>query len=148
MAYIQKCIIPTLITIYALSYLLEVSGQNPTDQTLIRPVVVLLVALYVINTVKDIKETRKSIKDEKAKLEFAKYKKIVFLVSSCVVFFLIVEKIGFIISSILFCFTTLYILGVNNKKTIIIFPIVFSLIVYFIFSRGFGVPVPQGVLNI
>lgn len=56
----------------------------------------------------------------------------------------LIEKIGYLISTLLFCAASLLLLKCSSKKTIILLPIVLTLLVYFVFTRFLMVSLPQG----
>lgn len=55
----------------------------------------------------------------------------------------VLKKIGFIISTILITFFLSYMLGNRNKTVLIVFPVIFTLLIYFVFSFFLHVNLPE-----
>ena len=55
----------------------------------------------------------------------------------------VLKKIGFIISTILITFFLSYMLGNRNKVVLIAFPVIFTLLIYFVFSFFLHVNLPE-----
>lgn len=78
------------------------------------------------------------------------YKKLAKSLGIMIVYALLTQFIGFLLASILYLITQMFILSDSNKKKLILFGIVsiaISVIVYFIFRNVFYVMLPQGILG-
>ena len=61
-----------------------------------------------------------------------------------IVYILILPKISYLLSTVLFLYVGLWWLGLKNKILFIVFPVVLTLTIYFLFSRVLGVILPEG----
>jgi len=78
------------------------------------------------------------------------YKKLGVSIGAMIIYALLTQFIGFLLASILYLITQMFILSDNNKKKLIVIgsiSIVISVIVYFIFRNVFYVMLPQGILG-
>ncbi|SDP79899.1 tripartite tricarboxylate transporter TctB family protein [Desulforhopalus singaporensis] len=69
-------------------------------------------------------------------------------VGMCILFLIFYESGGFLVTSILFMFSFLLIVGVRNWISLILISILPPVIVYFIFKVLLSVPLPEGVLSL
>lgn len=75
--------------------------------------------------------------------KFSKDNKSTFLVMGvCIVYVLILNKLGYLISTGIFSFLIIKILNKNNLLSNIIFSSAFTVIIYFLFSKVFSVSLP------
>lgn len=78
------------------------------------------------------------------------YKKLGISLGAMIIYALLTQFIGFLLASILYLITQMFILSDNDKKKLIvigIISIVMSVIVYFIFRNVFYVMLPQGIVG-
>lgn len=71
------------------------------------------------------------------------YLRVVLVAALLLTWYLALEKIGFIISTVVLMFLTSYILGCRNKITLVAFPVVFTLALYFSFVYLLHVNLPE-----
>ncbi|MFZ7101101.1 MAG: tripartite tricarboxylate transporter TctB family protein [Peptococcaceae bacterium] len=141
----QKIIVPTIMLLWAIIYFVGIAKNPAKDQMLIKPVFLILVLLYIFNTYKELKKTG-SHGYAAAKNEEIKYVKTFLLMLLGFIFLLIVELLGFILTTIIFVFLTFKLFEVRQKKVLFIGPVVLSLGLYYLFSYWLGVPLPKGIL--
>lgn len=150
---IQRTIVPTIAMIWATMYFFEVSKLPPKNGYLIRPAFYIMLLLYVINTATDFiqwKKRRDSGKEEAVKMSAEEKSNlftlgITFLIT--VVYVGLMSTLGFIISTIVYLFTELYILKTKNKLVLFALPVILSIVVFFMFTEGFSVPLPRGIFG-
>lgn len=78
------------------------------------------------------------------------YKKLGISLGAMIFYALLTQFIGFLLASILYLITQMFILSDNDKKKLIligVISIIISVIVYFIFRNIFYVMLPQGILG-
>ncbi|MFB0972845.1 MAG: tripartite tricarboxylate transporter TctB family protein [Neofamilia sp.] len=151
---IQRTIVPTIAMIWATAYFFEVSKLPAENGYLIRPAFYIMLLLYVINTTTEYMEWKKKKATEKnvARKMNPEEKNnlivlgITFLIT--VVYVGLMSKLGFIISTIIYLFLQLYILKTKNKLVLFGLPIILSLVVFFMFTEGFSVPLPRGIFGL
>ena len=61
-----------------------------------------------------------------------------------VVYLFLLNKIGYIFDTVLFCVVSLIGLKLKNKAVVVILPIVLTLVIYFVFSLFLSVILPRG----
>lgn len=61
-------------------------------------------------------------------------------------YILILKSVGFILSTVLFSFAMIWLLG-STRKQAAIYALPISLVVYFVFSYLLKVPLPKGILS-
>lgn len=78
------------------------------------------------------------------------YKKLGISFGAMLIYAFLTQFIGFLLASILYLITQMFILSENDKKKLIVISVVsvvMSIIVYFIFRNVFYVMLPQGILG-
>lgn len=101
---------------------------------------VLSIAADTLNMVK---ETRSGTFQAQESDDNVSYLRAVICIALLVVWYLVLKKIGFIISTIVVTFILSYMLGNRNKVSLIVFPVVFTVIIYFVFSQLLHVNLPE-----
>ena len=105
-----------------------------------------LVAIYFLCTMFFGKISKKTTGDnEKGEPDNLDIGKIVLVVGSLIAYALILEKLGYIVSTLLLLFVMYWAAG-TSKRVAIISSIVTVVLTYFLFSR-LGVGFPQGILK-
>lgn len=70
-----------------------------------------------------------------------------FIVLNVLLFYVLgINYIGYFISTAVFIGTTMFILGQKNLLFVLITPLFFTALLYYVFSRLLGVPLPTGLL--
>lgn len=85
--------------------------------------------------------------DEKEKVSQKSYFKTILVFLSLAIYLFLLNKIGFVIATILYLFSQMYILESRKEKRIfqyIIISVVTSLAVYYMFTKGFNMMLPGG----
>jgi len=142
MGLIQKLTVPTLVALWAFTYFLEISKNVTQDQMLIRPVFYLLIFLYVINTVGDIRSWRREEQQDKAPVQ-PKLLIFIALVIACLALF---SLLGFIITCFLFLLASFWLFHVRSKAYLLGLPLIITALLFIIFKIMLGVALPDGVL--
>lgn len=76
-------------------------------------------------------------------------KRMVYIAVYCaaiLVYILLIERLGYVVSTILFGVYSLIYLKNKNKILIVIIPVAAAVILYFLFSRFLFVTLPSGIL--
>jgi hypothetical protein len=71
------------------------------------------------------------------------YLRVILMAALLIIWYLVFTHIGFIISTIILIFLTCYILGGRHKPTLVLFPIIFTLTLYFSFVNVLHVNLPE-----
>jgi putative tricarboxylic transport membrane protein len=86
------------------------------------------------------------VKGDRNNADRWKYPKTLILVFlACFGYFLLLDVIGFVLSTLLYLGIMLVILGVQNKAKITIYPVIAVAIYWFLFVQILKVPLPRGV---
>lgn len=75
--------------------------------------------------------------------ENVSYLRVLLVAALLVLWYLVLDLAGFIISTVVLMFLMSYILGCRNKITLVVFPVVFTLAVYFVFVSLLHVNLPE-----
>jgi len=81
-------------------------------------------------------------------VEKTDFKSLAMVAGSMLTYPLLIERAGFIIATIVAFFGVAYAYGAKNLLKNLLISIIFSLIVYFSFSKGLNVGLPAGILGI
>ncbi len=61
---IKKLALPAIVLLWSAAYFIEVAGYSKKNQYLIKPVFIVMVILFVVNTFTDIREWRENRNQE------------------------------------------------------------------------------------
>ncbi|MGE4527655.1 MAG: tripartite tricarboxylate transporter TctB family protein [Rhodospirillaceae bacterium] len=81
-------------------------------------------------------------REEKIPLPTIRWSKLLPVVGVLVAYVFIMEYLGFIISTILFVFSAIYVFGERRKKVLMSVPIITAVGVYYLFSKAFMIVLP------
>lgn len=88
----------------------------------------------------------KSFKDKNI-YKFSKNNKNTFIIIGlCIGYLFLMEKIGYLLSTIIFSFSVIITLDRKNLIMNVIFSIIFPIGIYYLFSKVFNVSLPTGIL--
>ena len=113
----------------------------------IRPVFYLLIVLFIVNGVNDFRSFKRSSKAASKPKDDEETKNVIGFILLVLAYLLLVTYVGFIIMSVVFLLSCLWLFGVKNKAILTFMPIGVSLFLYVLFAVWFGVPLPEGLLN-
>lgn len=88
-------------------------------------------------------EVRRGKSGEPARDENVSYLRVVICVALLLVWYLVIKRVGFIISTTVVTFVLSYMLGNRNKVSLVVFPVVFTLAIYLIFANLLHVNLPE-----
>lgn len=161
--FVHRIIVATAILAFALLYLYEIADlKNAQDKLLVNPVIWIIVILYPIIIWQEWRTFKKNKQEEtegkidanneeepdgssetSAKLT----KKIFFFMLSTFVYLLLMDSLGFMITTVLYMPFLMWNLGTKSKTVLIILPIVTTIVLYFLFNLLLDIPLPQGILQ-
>lgn len=101
---------------------------------------VLSIAADTLSTVKEARAGTFQVQESDDNVS---YLRAVICIVLLVAWYLVLKKIGFIISTIVVIFILSYMLGNRNKVSLIVFPVVFTVGIYFVFSQLLHVNLPE-----
>ena len=149
--FMHRIIVATAILLFAILYLFEIGSlKSVQDKLLVNPIIWIMFLLYPIIIWQDWKEYRKKSSTEEVapdgESSSRMNRKLLFFILSTFVYLLLMDYVGFIIITILYMPFLMWVLGTTSKKTLIILPIVFTVLMYILFNNLLGIPMPQGIL--
>ncbi len=165
----HKIIVATGILILTLLYFIDVSSlNNPEDKLLVNSVIWIIILLYPIiiwqewreknnktsekagiteQLLDDVNLTDQQGEESDDEETSARLnKRIFYFMLSTFLYLVIMNYLGFIITTIIYMPILMLILGTTSKKILIILPIVFTILLYILFNNLLGIPLPQGLL--
>lgn len=146
MKSMKKCIPDLIIGIALLIFLISLSFQVPAIPKDSKSYPLILMGLsYVmvlILTVKSLLRFKSSPATENNLKEQLKI--LVPYAALILVYLFLLDKIGYIIDTFLFCVTSLLCLRLKNKVLLLVLSVVLTLLLYFIFTRFLSVILPRG----
>lgn len=143
----QRIGIPFILLFLAAVYFLEVKGGKAQDLMLIKPVFYLMVLLFCVNAITDLRD----IMRQKGRILSAKadpLTRILPFAGLAIFLVAVLPYAGFCISSIVFLFLVLFMFKVESKAVLVLMPLIVSTVLYFLFVYAFGVELPVGFLGI
>ncbi len=81
------------------------------------------------------------------KEEKPNYKRVALLLISSVIYYLLINPLGYLIATPIFLVVVSYLLELRKVKTLILYPIGFSIFLYICFVVLLRVPLPMGILE-
>ncbi len=148
----SSLIFPLIVLLFCVSFLIQSRDIFfDLSMVLVRFTFIAIVAFFLLV----LKEEIKISTGEKADAPKTSYKLIIsdkskriwfFIIGMCIYLF-IINKIGFTISTILFTSIIMSMLGIKDKRMIVILPIGLIIFLYFIFSKWLRIPLPSGIFG-
>jgi hypothetical protein len=138
---IKVMVMPVVALIWATAYFIQVSRMSAEDQLLIRPVYFALLALFIYNTIKDLRNPEEA-ENQTTTLN----RKVVIIAAMCAAFIALLPFLGFLLDSIAFILGALILFKVKDLKVLVGVPVIVSGVLYFLFTEAFFVPLPKGLL--
>jgi len=144
-------IFPFIVLSFCTAYLIQ-SSKIFTNLTML--LVRLTFYAIVVFTFLVLKEeiqitTGKKTDSRKAPNNFFadKRKRIWFFIIGMGAYIVLLDKLGFILSTLFFTSIMMNMLGIKDKKILILLPVCLVTIIYFMFSAWLMVPLPSGILT-
>ena len=149
-----EVIMPVIIFIFALTYLMDVSG-NPRTGRLFPQVVcivmlLLLARMIIVSIMKKLASETRAIEvtgvEKAAKSGFIERIGLVRFTFIVMLFlyYLAILLVGYVYSTFVFTVTTMLVLGYKKKKVVLLVSVIFLLVMYVFFVLGFNFVLPQG----
>ncbi len=149
---IKRLAIPAIVLLWSATYFIEVVGYSKKNQYLIKPVFIVMVILFAVNTFTDIREWKREREENKGALQISQEEKQVlirsfFVVASMAVYVVIMPHLGFIITTVALLAVLLLIMQVRKPLPYILLPLIVTGILYAVFKIGLHIPLPAGFLG-
>lgn len=144
--HMKKCTPDIITSIVLLGFLLTLTvqiGAIPKDSATYPKI--LMALSYTMVTIQLIRNVMKYKDSDIIKTQIKEQARILVPYAVLVLIYLfLLDKIGYIFDTILFCMVSLAALKLKNKAVIIILPVVLTLAIYFLFSLFLSVILPRG----
>lgn len=143
----KDLIVPLLLLIYCSTYFFEVSSLPNPEQALllIKPVFIILAIAVVLHVVLQFtlfnKKENNHVREEPFKLK----RSVIFAVAT-LVYILLIDVIGFVVTTFIYSSLLMYLLGEKRLMTLFVIPIVFIIILFMSLEVGLKIPLPKGFL--
>lgn len=142
----KKSFADMIISIVLLAFLTSLAVQVPAIPEVSRryPLVLLIIS-YVMTIYLLVTSVVKQKKEEKQETQVAEQVKII--VPYCLmitVYLILMNKIGYIASTVLFMAASLIYLKLKNKVVLAVLSVVLTIILYFVFTNFLTVILPRG----
>ena len=136
-------IISSLVILFFLITLTAQLGAIPEESSTYPKILMgLSYIMVVIQLVRNVLKYKNSELVETQALEQAKF--LIPYGILVILYLFLLNKIGYIFDTVLFCVVSLIGLRLKNKAVIVILPIVLTLVIYFVFSLFLSVILPRG----
>ena len=106
--------------------------------------------LSVLQIISGVKTMKKDFSGEAADEDRPEYIRVLATVAAFGIYVTVMEKVGFLISSIVYLFAQMVILAPKEKRNFLlleVIAVVFNIVVYFIFRNALNVMLPKGILG-
>ncbi|MDC7245694.1 MAG: tripartite tricarboxylate transporter TctB family protein [Sphaerochaetaceae bacterium] len=124
-----------------MAVLLAFATKIPTIPTEARSYpLVLLIGAFIFSLILFFKDTP----IEQDPLQIHIVWKIIIFLAMVVIYLFLMTKVGYIIATAMFLYASLLFLRLENKILLITFPLVLTLVLYFLFTRLLSVILPEG----
>ncbi len=151
-----EVIMPVVLFVFALTYLMDVSG-NPRAGRLFPQIVcivmlLLLVRMLIVSIRKRLATATRAVEatggENAAKRRFSERTGLVVFTFMVMLFlyYLAILLVGYVYSTFVFTVTTMLVLGYRKMKVVLLASVIFLLVIYAFFVLGFNFVLPQGYL--
>ncbi len=103
---------------------------------------IICIVLFVLSCILFVSNSRKN--ESCIEVKNTKYTLLVMVI--CVLYIFIIDKIGYLVSTILFAFVVITLLKNTSIKIKLSFSIIFPICLYLLFTYIFKVSLPEGIL--
>lgn len=144
---LKLLVIPTLILLWAFSYMYEVRGTSTRNLLLITPLVLLIGGTYLFIAVREYHRMKKGFHSA-SNIEVLITSKEVKIILLMAVYLLLVMYLGFIPTSFAMMAVMLYVLDMRKMRTVLGFSVISTALLYYAFKIILMIPLPEGLLGI
>ncbi|MGM8215047.1 tripartite tricarboxylate transporter TctB family protein [Bacillaceae bacterium W0354] len=158
MRLINRLIAPSTIFLFVLIYYFEVSDLSDGNLLLIRPIFWVMVVLYPAVLLIEIKKWKntdfsqlektsdddETEFDENYEINSKVTPKLLIYITSIALYLILLPYLGFILVSLIFLPSLLFVFGTKDIKLLIAIPVIVTLVIYLLFDTWLGIPLPKG----
>jgi len=144
-------IFPLLVLSFCTAYLMQSSKIFSNLTMILVRITFYAIVVFTFLVLKEeiqITSEKKTDSQEAPNNFFAdKRKRIWFFIIGMGAYIVLLDKLGFILSTLFFTSIMMNILGIKDKKILILLPVCLVTIIYFMFSKWLMVPLPSGIFG-
>lgn len=151
---INRLSVPVLLLVFILTYYFEVRDIPSSELILIQPVTIIMIILTFTVIFIEVKNWRKidfssesPVGEENPDVHAKLTRKLAIYITSIALYLIMLNYIGFIISSLIFVPSLLYLLGTKSMKLNIAIGFGVTVFVYLLFDVWLGINLPEGILG-
>jgi len=144
-------IFPLVVLCFCIAYLMQ-SHKIFSDLSMI--LVRITFYTIIVFTFFVLKEEIQITSEKKTDSQKAPYnyfvgksKRIWFFIIGMGTYIVLLDKIGFVLSTLFFTSIMMYLLGIKNKRILILLPICLVVLIYFMFDKWLMIPLPSGIFG-
>jgi len=147
----SSLIFPFIVILFCTTYLRQsIEIFSNLTMILVRITFYAIVVFFLFVLKEEIQITSEKKTDSQEfshKLFTTKSKRIWFFIIGMGIYIIMIDKVGFTFSTLLFSSIVMNTLGIKDKKILIIFPICLVTLIYLMFSKWLMVPLPSGIFG-
>lgn len=144
-------IFPLIVIVFCIMYLIQSSRiYSNMTMILVRITFYAIVVFFSFVLKEEIQinsEKKTDSQESSNKLITNKGKRIWFFIIGMGTYIIMIDKIGFTFSTMLFTAIMMSALGIKDKKILTIVPICLVIIIYFMFNKWLMIPLPPGIFG-
>ena len=144
-------IFPFIVLLFCVAYLIQSRDIFPNlTMILVRITFYAIVVFSLFVFKEEIQITTEKETDSQQsspRLFTDKSRKIWFFIIGMGIYIVMINQIGFIFSTLLFVSMIMYMLGIREKKILILLPVCLVILIYLMFNLWLMVPLPSGILG-
>lgn len=148
--FIHRIILATAIIVLAAIYFIDVQDlKNPNDRLMIDPIFWIMLILYPVILFmewRDFKKNQTEAEEVEDEDSYDFTKRIGLFMVAVIIYLVALYYVGFIISTVLFLPSLMWILGTESKVKPLIIAVVATALMFMLFDLLLGVPLPMGLL--
>lgn len=131
------------------SYQVEItksSGYSPRALPYFAGITIIILSLFtLISTVLKEKKTNRSVESQQQEIEKKNYFRVAVVFIFLVLWTVLLEYLGFLITTFLLVISVMYMMGVKKISSLVITSGLFSIVIYIVFKMLLKISLPEGI---
>lgn len=149
--FLKRIFAPTILVAWTVYYYLDVLDKDAKTGALIKPLSVVIFFLYVIIMIGEVRrylKTKKNTEDkDKAKQDKKRFINLLICIGITAAYILLMPYLGFVIATSVFMSAMYLYVKAGKKLYVCIASVVFSILVFLLFSKVLAVPLPTNMFG-
>ena len=135
-----------ILAIIVSIFTLDLRNTNAAARTYPMVMIIACYAMIAIIVIKWLVTRKEVLKESVKGMDLKRFFYIVIYCAAILVYILLIDKLGYVVSTVLFGIYSLIYLKNRNKILIIVLPVAAAILLYFMFSKFLFVKLPSGIL--